>query len=203
MKAMLLSIGTAAALCLAACDPMFEAGRDGLAGQYRLTAVDGNELPWQLAADSAGTVWTVLGGSLTLGRAEPDRYVLAPGGPRPSRCVHEIPTGAWVDTANVVHLKDGSSYRIAPCGDGPYTLGLTRRYTDAGGTVRNTSDTWTGLYAWGAAPGSDTTTLVTLVQSQMRGSADTTGSKVRLTVAVQHIGVPTSTEPSYTFTRTH
>ena len=108
-----------------------------------------------------------------------------------------------MDTANVVHRQDGSSYKIPPCGDGPYTLSLTRRYTDAGGSSRTAAETWTGLYAWGNDGGSGGTTYVTLVGS-MAGSASTFASGVHITVAVGHVGPPGMWphEPTYEFVRT-
>ncbi len=205
MKATLKSIFVAAALCLTACDLMSDPDRSRLAGDYQLATVDGQALPWSAAPDSTGTTLTVLSGSLTLGAASPETYSFVPSGAMiPSKCVHAIPDGAWVDTANVVHLSNGSTYRIPPCGDGPYTLSLTRRYTDAGGSSHTAAETWTGLYAWGTDGGPGGTTYVTLV-GRMAGTASTFASGVHISVAVGHVGPPSMWphEPTYEFVPTH
>jgi len=192
------TLGAGVLLLGAACaqDPAGLRARGRIAGNYLLMSVDGR-LPSSPVPDSADGTVTVLGGQLTLGGAAPERYVYTPAGAMSGSCVHEIPDGAFVDTANVVHLPDGSSYRIPPCGDGPYTLRLTRQHVAADGTQRILTDSIAGLYTWGTVTASDTVAMVTLVGSGLGGSVTFTGGTV-LRVARLHLGMPLP-EPVYLF----
>ncbi len=201
MKAVIGRIGVLGAgilLLAAACarDPAGVRSRERIAGSYLLMSVDGR-LPSSPAPDSAGGTVSVLGGYLTLGDAAPERYGYTPAGARSGSCVHQIPNGAFVDTANVVHLPDGSSYRIPPCGNGPYTLRLTRQHVAADGTQRTVTDSIAGLYTWGTLDPADTVGLVTLVGSGLGGSVSFAGGPV-LRVARLHNGMPVP-EPVYLF----
>lgn len=192
-----------AALAAGACadDPagLSGADSDAIAGKYRLVDVDGQELPCCAESDSAGGTVSFLGGTLTLARAAPEAYVAAPSGVAvPSRCVHTIPDGATVDTANVVHVPDGSSYTLPRCGDAPYSMALTRRYAGADGTTRMLADSVTGLYVWGHAfSGSDG--LVTLVDSGMGGTLSVSATGVEIRVAREHVGPPNLRPPEHVF----
>jgi len=52
--------------------------------------------PFQGAPDSAGTVVTITGGTLTLGNATPEEFVATPAGWHPGSCVNEVHNGAHV-----------------------------------------------------------------------------------------------------------
>ncbi len=193
------ALGAGVLLLAAACaqDPAGLRSRERIAGSYFLMSVDGR-LPSSPAPDSTGGTVSVLGGSLTLGDAAPTTYVITPAGPMAGSCVHELPDGAWLDAANnVVHRADGSTYKIRPCGDGPYRLFLTRQYVAADGTARVVSDSSAGLYTWGFETAADTVGLVTLVGAGMGGPVSLAGGPV-LRIARLHNGMPIP-EPVYLF----
>jgi hypothetical protein len=121
-----------------------------IAGRYQLQQVDGSSVPCCATTDSAGVRVSVLGGLLTLGDAAPEQYVGTPAGvPMARSCVHEIPNGATVDgRTGVVTLQDGTTYRIPPCGDGDYTMIVTRRYQNAG-VSWVAAETTVARYTWG------------------------------------------------------
>ncbi len=184
-----LMAGIAVAL-LAGCD-LLGPGSPSIAGRYTLDQVDGLAPPCCADADSAGGTVMIVSGALVLGEAAPETYGFPPSGvPLANSCVHEIPNGAFVDTANVVHLPDGSSYRIPRCGDGPFTLVLTRRHVLADGTSGTVADTSAGLYTWGNAQGSDAETYITLVDAGMGGAVISRPPDGKLRVARQHVGPP-------------
>lgn len=152
-----VAVGTVAVLSTAACGLMFE-DHPSIAGSYDLRQVDGNAVPCCAAPDSTDstTTVTIVGGSLTLGDAAPEDYGYPPSGvPMAVSCVHGIPDGAWVDRNDVVHLPDGTTYQIPPCGDGPYTMIIVRRYDHVHGTAAIVADTTLGKYTWGSEAGRD------------------------------------------------
>jgi len=195
-----------AALALAACGNETAGPTQGqsIAGRYILTDVT----PVGSTPEPGGGTVTVIGGQLTLGPADPEPYTYPPSGvPIARSCVHQIPNGAMVDTANVVHMPDGSSYKLPRCGTGRFTLVLIRQSVAADGSSGFASDTTTGLYTWG--PGvlvsADTSgpSLITLVDAGMGGSV-TFGRLWGPVIEVsrQHVGPPMTgvpPEPAYTF----
>lgn len=124
-----------------------------IAGHYQLQRVDGNNLSCCATTDSAGVRVTVLSGLLTLGDAPPEEYAYTPAGiPMARSCVHGVPSGAIVDDrTGVVTLPDGTTYRIPPCGDGDYTLIITRRYQN-GSFTGVAAETTSARYTWGREP---------------------------------------------------
>ncbi|HET7564775.1 MAG TPA: hypothetical protein VFJ96_07255 [Gemmatimonadaceae bacterium] len=175
-------------------------GSDGgsIAGQYDLVTVNGQALPCCSQTDSAGIQATILAGSLTLGSAAPERYVATPGGMAPSSCVHEVPNGSHVDTSGTVTRPDSSTYKIPPCGDGTYTMVITRRYGDPNGASQTASDTSSGRYAW-----SSSSAVVSLLTSGMGGSIERSGDSVSVTVQAVHAFPLSGASPDlqYEFTR--
>jgi hypothetical protein len=198
-------------VALASCgnDPM-EPGSTGIAGQYTLAAVDGQTPPC-CGADSTGAIVSIAGGTLTLADAAPEQYAFTPAGiAMATLCIHQIPNGAYVDTADVVHLPDGSSYKIPSCGDAPYTLILVYRQLLPDGSSGTVADTTSGLYTWGSVPGADAAGAdlggaspadVTLVGSGMGGTVAMSAAGVEIRIAKRYIG-PQTTHPGdhqYTF----
>jgi len=158
-----------------------------IAGDYTLAAVDGAALPCCALPDSAsGARVTVLAGTLTLGEAAAEEWVATPAGWMAKSCVHEIPNGAGVDTANVVHMPDGSSYRLPECGDGSYGMVLTVRSDYPDGRSATSTRTTAGKYVWGE----DRLRLV--------GSGSTRGLSGQIVAASGEIGItvqPTTVGP--------
>jgi hypothetical protein len=140
-----------------------------------------------------------VGGSLTLGEAAPEQFVATPGGMVAKSCVHEVPNGAHIDTAGVVTLPDSSQYKIPQCGDGTYTMIITRTYDDVDGDTRTKSDTASGKYVWSD---SDPATL-TLLGVGLGGPITRSDGSVELTVSGRY-GLPplgsAGPGPSYEFT---
>ncbi len=189
-------------LFLAGCTELSGPGAESIAGLYLLDEVDGQPVPCCAQPDSSGTTVTIVSGRLFLGAARPTSYAATPAGiALAGSCVHEIPNGAWVDTANVVHRADGSSYKLPRCGDGPYTLVLTRRLDLPDGTSRISADTAAGLYTWGGNLGMDATRLITLVDSGLGGTVTLYDPGATILVARQHVGPPDlwPHEPEYLF----
>lgn len=176
---------------------------DSIAGTYELTTVDGQPLPFSGAPDSTGTLTTITGGTLTLGEAAPGGYVATPAGwYMPKSCVHEIPDGASVDYTHgdtvVVHLPDGTSYTLPPCGDGPYTLVLNRQVQHLGGEPAAADTTMSGLYAWGPLPFGDGTEI-TLAGAKLAGQVTMSGAGVQIQVAAQRLLGPRPGDHVYGF----
>lgn len=181
-------LALAGLLLLPACADNLSAptSLDSIAGAYTLTSVDGQPLPFSGASDSTGTVTTITGGTLLLGEAAPERYVATPGGLAPGSCVHEIPEGASLD-GNIVHLPDGTSYQLPPCGDGPYTLVLSRQVQHPGVAPAVQADTTSGLYAWGPLPWGETKEI-TLMASDLEGSVTMSQAGVDIRLNKRAIG---------------
>ncbi len=194
------ALAVAPLLFLAGCTELFGPGAESIAGFYWLLSVDGQSLPCCASQDSTGGTSTVVDGELYLGEAAPESYSYTPAGiALPVSCVHEIPNGASVDTAAVVHLPDGSSYRLPPCGAGTYRLVLRRRSLLADGSTRTESDSTSGRYSWSTPMGD--TRLITLVASRMGGTVELSSGGATIVVARQHVGPPDPTrrEPEYRF----
>ncbi|MEJ2677548.1 MAG: hypothetical protein P8174_00570 [Gemmatimonadota bacterium] len=196
----------AALLLLPACtqnltDPSLP---DSIAGTYTLTSVDGQPLPFAMGPDSTGTIVVIIGGTLTLGEAAPTGFGATPAGLAPLSCNHEIPDGAYVDFTEgehgVVHLPDGTTYELPPCGDGPYTLLLNRQVQHLGSGPAPQADTTGGLYAWGPLPWGDTTEVM-LMEAGLAGpvSASPTGVNIRLTRRAFGAFGPGPDDPLYGF----
>lgn len=193
-----LLVAWTALLATGACTGFGPADGSSIAGQYELAAVDGNALPCCGQTDSAGTRATIVGGSLTLGEAAPEKFVATPGGMVAESCVHEVPNGAHIDTAGVVTLPDSSQYKIPQCGDGSYTMIITRMYEDVDGATRTKSDTAAGKYVWSD---SDQATI-TLLGIGLGGPITRSSESVELTVSGRY-GLPplgsTGPGPRYEF----
>lgn len=149
----------------------------------------------------------VVTGWLTLGPAAPEPYVFTPAGVAIARsCVHEIPNGAMVDSARVVHMPDGSSYKLPRCGTGNYTLVFTRRELLPDGSSRIVPDSMAGLYTWwlGDTPttGQGAEAGVTLVDAGLAGPVAFGAAGPVIQLTRQHVGPPlgsTPPDPTYTF----
>lgn len=135
-------------LCvLSACDLLGPRSTPSIAGTYELTSVDGQSLPCCTRTDTTtGVGTTPLGGQLTLGAAAPEMFMPTPAGLRPESCVHEVPSGSFVD-ADTVFRPDGSWYLLPPCGRGLYTMTLTER-VDSAGVSRTATVSYAGRYSW-------------------------------------------------------
>lgn len=120
-----------------------------IAGWYGLNVVDGGNLPCCSTTDSAGNTTTIRGGMLYLGPAAADEFVFTPVGYLAKSCVHEIPNGALVDTADVVHLPDGTSYKLPECGAGPYQLTFLLGTQARDGSWTTRDSVISGKYVWG------------------------------------------------------
>lgn len=196
----------AALLLLPACadNPTAPSIPDSIAGTYALTTVDGQPLPFSGAPDSTGTVVVITGGTLTLGEAARTTFGATPAGLAPVSCVHEIPAGAFVDFTEgghgVVHLPDGTTYELPPCGDGPFTLVLNRQVQHLGSGPAPEADTTGGLYAWGLLPWGDTTEVM-LMEAGLAGpvSVSPTGVNLRLTKRAFGAFGPGPDDPQYGF----
>ncbi len=171
-----------------------------IAGPYVLTRVDGESLPCCAETDSAGTRVSVVGGTLTLGQADPGPYMFVPAGfPMPVSCVHEIPDGAQVDRDGLVTLPNGETYTIPPCGDGDYELTLDTRYEHPDGTSETKPVVISQRYTWGwEALGDDEAAadhglvdhgFVTLV-GKMAGTFARSGSGTTLSMHDPYLLVP-------------
>jgi hypothetical protein len=87
-----------------------------------------------------------------------DDYVATPAGLYHKSCVREIPAGAVVDRAEVVHLRDGSRHQVPPCafaarasirpGNRPSTVAPSRP-----GVASPTINGWVE-YTWATSSGS-------------------------------------------------
>ncbi len=161
-----------------------------IAGEYRLTSVNGQELPWTGSLDGTGRPVTVVSGTLRLGDAVPDVYDDAGGGILLARsCVQQIPAEASVDGDGVVYEANGTSYPLSGCGNGWYDLVITRSSPDV-------NETASGRYTWGAAAIGLPRSYITLVGS-MNGQVVRSGSVL---IMVQHAGGPASpSAPLYEF----
>lgn len=176
-----------------------------IAGQYALTRVDGGSLPRSLPADSSGTVVTILDGVLSLGEAAPEGYVETPAGiPMARSCVHEIPDGAGVSQDGLVTLPDGRTYQIPPCGDGDYTMVITRRCQYANGASQTLSDTTSARYTWGGSEpsGGGIISLLGGERASGLGQVATSQGGVELTIDMGvRVGPLAPLGPQYTFFR--
>jgi len=197
----------AALLAVAACNGANDPpDPPGIAGQYNLVAVNGSSLPCCAQTDSTGTRITFVSGSLALGPGDPERFGATPAGWMPDTCVHEVPNGAVVDTAGVVHLPDSTTYRIPSCLElhhATFTMVITRLYEDLPGDHRVVSDTSSGVYAWtdGEEGGP---ALVSLLNVGFVGSITQSRDGVSLTVGRSNFGrgpALTPSDPEYEFSR--
>lgn len=199
-----LTLATLLLLPACADNPTAPPDPDSIAGTYTLTSVDGRSLPFAIAPDSTGTIVVITGGTLTLGKAARTTFGATPAGLAPVSCVHEIPDGAWVDDTHgdtvIVHLPDGTSYTLPPCGDGPFTLVLNRQVQPLGNGSAPEADTTGGLYAWGPLPWGDTTEVM-LMQAGLAGpvSMSPAGVNIRLTKRAFGAFGPGPNDPVYGF----
>jgi len=201
-KPHVVCVAVAAALALSACTATvalvtvaagvlaFNPHPETIAGEYRLTAVNGQKLPWTGSPDATGGPVTIVSGTLTLGDAVPDFYDDAGGGvPLARSCVQQLPEEASVDGNGVVYYADGTSYPLSGCGNGRYDLVITRGYPDA-------NETASGRYTWGGAATGGPTRFITLVGA-MNGQMLRSGTVL---IRVQHAGWPDAQdEPLYEF----
>jgi hypothetical protein len=178
--------GCTVVLCATACagalDPASVGQLESIAGEYSLATVGGSSLPCCTVSDSAGRR-SIVGGTLVLGDAAPEPFGATPAGWRPVSCVHEIPAGAYVDTAGVVHLPSGDTYTFPPCGNGSYTMVITQKQTSPDGRVVVQSDTSAGRYAWSAK----NPALITLVSDAIGGPISTDAGTVRLVLQTVNV----------------
>lgn len=150
-----------------------------VAGSYPLATVDSLPLPCCTTRDSAGDLITIVGGTLTLADAAAEDFVFTPSGYVMAKsCVHQLPNGAVVDTAGVVRLPDGTTYRLPECGDAPYRLTLTEQH-QRDGVTRNVVVTDSGKYVWGHG-------YLTLVG---KGSVPTRMGDITAVASAVHISV--------------
>ncbi len=172
-------------LALAGCgtEPVGPAN-DSIAGWYILVDLS----PSSPIADSTGGTVSVLSGQLLLGRAPSEPYVYTPGGVIARSCTYEIPDGAWVDPAHVVHRPDGSTYALPRCGTGSYTLLLNVEHVAADGSSRIVADSSVGLYTWGRETSAGG--IVTLVDAGMDGSVTFGAGGPVIRIAAQHLFYP-------------
>ncbi len=194
------AIAAAPLLCLTGCTELFGPGTESIAGFYWLRSVDAQALPCCASHDSTGATVTLEGANLYLGEAAPEPYTYTPAGVAlPSSCVHEIPDGAYVDTARVVHLPNGSSYSLPPCGSGSYRLAFIRQYAFADGGAHTVVDSAAGRYSWSTP--ADGVRLITLVGSGLGGAVELSSRGTVIRVAPQHVGPPDPTrhDPEYRF----
>ncbi len=149
---------TSAVLVAAAAGVLaFDPHPPSIGGEYRLTAVNGQALPWTGPTDATGRPVTIVSGRLTLGDAVPDLYDDAGGGiPLARSCVQQIPADAGIDAAGMVYSPDGTSYPLSGCGNGRYDLVITRSSPE-------TNETATGRYTWGTAASGTPASYITLV----------------------------------------
>ena len=169
------------------------------AGQYALVAINGNALPCCGTTDTTGVTTAIIGGSLTLANAAPEKFAATPGGIVPSKCVHEVPNWAHIDQNGDVTLLDGTTYHIPSCAElhsADYHLVLEHGQSGGGSS---TSEVLSGTYAWGAWS-ANSPAQITLINAGMTGSFSTTSGTVEVRVQRSHFGMPTS-DPLYTFRR--
>lgn len=190
-----LAVGVMVLVC-GGCSAFGPGDAPSIAGRYDLVTVDGEALPCCTRMDSTGARVTVIGGTLTLGAARPEPFGATPAGMRPISCVHEVPNGAHVDTSGTVTLPDSSTYELPECGDGTYTMVITRRFDYADGTSHTVTATSSGRYAWSAGePG-----IVSLLGAGLMGPVAMSTSGVDVKVQDQHFGMgPEPSDPQYEF----
>ncbi len=191
----------AAALGLSGCLPVIFLGRGvlpvgvhpkSIAGEYRLAAVNGHELPWTGLGEATGRPVTFVSGTLRLAQAVPDVYDSAGGGVLLARhCVRQIPEGGGVDSDGVVHDPNGATYALPGCGNGQYELVITR--SDPEG-----SDSTAGRYTWGTAASDPLASYITLLGSM---SGEVIGSRI-VSIRLQHAGSADPNRPLYEFVPT-
>jgi hypothetical protein len=147
----------------AAGDPFAGAGLADLssvAGEYALVAVGGVDLPCgvtdsllsvgQVEIRSGDTGMMLVSGTLLLDSLPPDTMIPVPSSVVTARsCVHVIPNGAYESPGGIVHMPDGSSYVIPPCG-ASFSLSLRYRYTLPDGSAGDLTKSSTGRYVWGS-----------------------------------------------------
>ena len=185
----------AAAACSGVSDPP---DPPGIAGGENLVAVKGLRLPCCARTDSTGMQITFVSGSLALEEAAPEPYAATPAGWMPAACVHEVPNGAHVDTAGVVTLPDGTTYRIPSCVElhhARFTMVITRRYEDESNGSSMVSDTSSGVYAWTDGEGGGTE-LISLLNVGFVGRITASDSGVSLTVGRSNFGRGAGMTPS-------
>ncbi|HEX6967186.1 MAG TPA: hypothetical protein VF166_15455 [Gemmatimonadaceae bacterium] len=107
-----------------------------IGGQYDLVSVTGNALPCCTTTDSTGTRVTIVGRSLTLADAAPEKFGATPAGYVPLVCVHESSNG-----------NDGQFPTCEEQHHASYTMIIARQYDDPNGGSRTVSDTTSGVYA--------------------------------------------------------
>ena len=171
-----------AALSLATACGLFDSSSPSIAGDYALRTVDGAALPC-CAVDSAGARITIVAGTLSLGQAAPESFVVTPAGWYPGSCVHEVPNGATVDPST-----------FPPCGDGHFTLTLSKRFDYADGSSRTVPATVAGLYAWSERDPA----MVKLVDATMIGAIDVSASG-QTQLELQRVNFMGSFGPTYLF----
>jgi hypothetical protein len=165
-------------LALTACSnqPMAPANGPNIGGEFQLVSVDGHALPCCAQTDSTGRTASILGGTLALKDAAPERFVATPAGWYPSSCVHEA---GGVDPAYYV------------CGDATYRLILARLYEPLSVTV----DTTVGLYAWSVSQPA----MIKLMGNAMGGPVALSDTATVLTVQALNVMGPYG--PTYEFSR--
>ena len=181
---------TVALVTVAAGVLAFNPHPESIAGEYRLTSVNGQKLPWTGSSDATGRPVTIVSGTLTLGDAVPDFYDDVGGGILLARsCLRQIPEEASVDGDGVVYSTDGTIYVLSGCGNGRYDLVITRSYPDA-------NETASGQYTWGTAASGGPMSYITLVGSK-NGQVIRSGTVL---IRIQHAGWSNSpNEPLYEF----
>lgn len=167
---------------LAACSWLDSPAGPSIAGEYMLSAVDGQALPCCAQLDSAsGDRVTTLYGKLSLGGAAPENFVATPAGLYPASCVHEVPSGTTVSGSDVPR-----------CGDGDFSITIVQRVDHTGGRTDTTIFVQSGRYAW-----SDRDAVIKLVDVPMLGSVSFQARGPRL--QLQRANVMGEYGPSYIF----
>lgn len=156
LKTALSAVGALVLVSVTACgvtNPV--SSPTSIAGRYELTGADGaTGLPCCTTTDSAGTITTLASASLTLDQAISQDSVATPAGWMPKACVHQVPNGAHVDTAGVVTLPDGSTYKLSKCQAGSFSMSITKDVGTPGSSTQQRVAQSSGSYSW------DGTTLV-------------------------------------------
>jgi len=175
---MLLGVGACSA---------FGPDAPSIGGQYDLVSVTGSALPCCAAVDSTGTQVTIVGGSLTLADAAPEKFGATPAGYVPLACIHES--------------SNGNDDQFPSCEEqhhASYVMIIARQYDDANGGSRTVSDTTSGVYAWSASGPA----MVSLLGSGLGGPVSMSGSSAKITVYALDFGRgPEPGAPTYEFAR--